>query len=43
MKFSPEGHKYEGFTQYFFEGKELFWRLYYQVKISNTAVVKVNT
>ena len=23
MKFAPEGHKYEGFTQYFFEGKEL--------------------
>jgi hypothetical protein len=23
MIFAPEGHKYEGFTQYLFEGKEL--------------------
>jgi hypothetical protein len=23
MKFAPEGHDYNGFTQYFFEGKEL--------------------
>ena len=44
MKFAPEGHDYNGFTQYFFEGKELeFWRSCYQVKTSNIAAVKANT
>ena len=44
MKFAPEGHDYNGFTQYFFEGKELeFLEILLSGKDKHIAAVKANT